>query len=453
MQLLDQHVELTVLRESIRARVSVAPFSILATFLSIFLYIPFMNIQGVNSGSIALWALPIVLLMVSRGVLSSRIRSQLEASAEAQLKKADWRLRLSSIANQVTVGLGVWIVQSPLPDSPVVPLFMTLIVVIWSVGAMANLFSDFPTFIISMPLMIGENAIFWLFQGDMGLSIGLSMLLAASLMVMLVRRGSAIFRDSILMRFEKDQALQSLVTERSKTEAALREAQIANESKTFFMAAASHDIKQPLQALGLLTDTLLMSNPPESTVPILKSQRESISVMTAHFDALMDIGRFEGGHFQLQVSRFRLRQFAARIDREIAPLCAAKGLAWKLDVDDLLVSTDEELLLRLARNLLSNAVRYTNNGTVACSAKAAGNHLVVFEISDTGCGIAPEDQESVFSEFVRVTTNGIRSQGAGLGLSIVKKISQALNLELQMSSTPGEGTRFTFQLADLGEQQ
>src|SRR5690606_13316882 len=104
-------------------------------------------------------------------------------------------------------------------------------------------------------------------------------------------------------------------------------------SKAYFMAAASHGIKQPLQALGLLTDTLLMSNLPASTVPLLQSQRESISQMTAHFDALMDLGRFEGGHFQLNISRFRLGRFALSIDREAGPLCAASGLAWKLDMD------------------------------------------------------------------------------------------------------------------------
>ena len=110
------------------------------------------------------------------------------------------------------------------------------------------------------------------------------------------------------------------------------------------------------------------------------------------------------------------------------------------------------MLLRLIRNLLSNAVRYTQVGTVSFSAKADGN-VVAFAITDTGCGIASEHQESIFHEFVRVTDNGIKSQGAGLGLSIVRKINQALNLDLQMTSTPGEGTRFTFHLPNLSALQ
>jgi hypothetical protein len=138
--------------------------------------------------------------MLARGILSRRIGARLPGLSDAELGKADRLLRLSSIANQVVVGLGIWIMESPSTDSLVVPLFMTLIVVIWSIGVMANLFSDFPTFVISVPLMIGGNAFFWLLQGDLGLPIGLSMILAVSLMVMFVRRGSTIFRDSILMR-------------------------------------------------------------------------------------------------------------------------------------------------------------------------------------------------------------------------------------------------------------
>lgn len=448
MQLFDHDIEPIVLRESVRARVSVAPFSVLATFLSIGLYIPFMAMQDVNYSAIALWAVPIMLLMIIRGVLSHRINGRLDTMTDAGVRKADGRLRLSSIVNQATVGLGVWIVQSPSPDDIVVPLFMTLIVVIWSIGVLANLLSDFRTFIASMPLMMGENAVFWLLHGDLGLSIGLSMIIATVLMVMSVRRGSAVFRDSILMRFEKDAALNRVEAERQNTQNALRQAQAANDAKAYFMTAASHDIKQPLQALALLTDTLLMSNLPASTVPVLQSQRESITRMAAHFDALTDMGRFEGGHFQLSISRFHLGDFASSIDREIAPLCAAKGLAWQLDMDNVLVSTDEALLLRLMRNLLTNAVHFTDSGAVSCRARAA-DEWVEFEIADTGCGIAAEDQEAVFNAFVRLANNGVRSSGAGLGLSIVKKISQALELDLQMSSKPGVGTRFTFRLANL----
>jgi len=191
-----------------------------------------------------------------------------------------------------------------------------------------------------------------------------------------------------------------------------------------------------------LTDTLLMSNPPESTIPIVKSISKSIKEMSQHFDTLMDVGRFQDGSFKVIPSSASLSDLARRIDMEIAPLCSEKGLDWNLDVDDVLIHTDAELLLRLIRNLLINAVRYTSDGEVSFSAKTQGK-VVCFEVSDTGEGLSPEQQELVFSE-VRLRGNEIHTYGHGLGLSIVNKVSEALDLGLQVFSSEEEGTRFTF---------
>jgi signal transduction histidine kinase len=159
----------------------------------------------------------------------------------------------------------------------------------------------------------------------------------------------------------------------------------------------------------------------------------------------MDIGRFELGHFERRLVRVRLGELSARIDAEISPLCAHKTLHWNLDMDDVLVSTDAELLLRLLRNLLTNAVHHTEKGEVCCRAKTQGDS-VEFLISDTGCGIAAEHQEAVFRQFVRLGSNGVSSTGVGLGLSIVEKINQSLDLGLKMSSVPGKGTQFRFRI-------
>jgi signal transduction histidine kinase len=445
MQANDPHLELVVLRESVRARVTIAPTSILIAYLAIFLFIPFFKFQSVSNVVIVWWAAPIMVLMVVRALLSRRIGAQMDAYNDAQVRRADRLLRLSSVVNQAVLGLGIWIVKSPTPDSIVIPLFMTLIVIAWCNGVLANLFSDFHSASLSIPIMMGENAAFWFSNGYTGVNIGLAILLSTIFSVLLAQRSATIFRETILMRFEKDQLLEEVEAERENTQNALREVQAANESKAFFMAAASHDIKQPLHALGLLTETLLMSDPPASAVPILENQRESIAIMSRHFDALMDLGKFEGGRFELNLARIQLRAISARIHAEIAPLCADKGLAWELDIDDAWVSTDEELLLRVLRNLLVNAVRYTDQGRVCYTAKVQGM-FILFTILDTGCGIASEHHQAIFRQFVRLNFNANQSAGAGLGLAIVDKINQALDLGLQLSSTPGQGTQFSFRL-------
>tara|TARA_R110002049_G_scaffold152916_2_gene317079 strand:- start:996 stop:2366 length:1371 start_codon:yes stop_codon:yes gene_type:complete len=439
------HAEMIVLRESIRARITVAPVSIFSTAFAIFLFIPFLLAHGASYDVIALWAIPILTLVSARSYASRRIKPQLDTLSAEALHKTDLALRISSIANQAMVGLGIWIMQPTVEDPFILPLFMTLIVVIWSIGVMSNLFSDFPSFILSITVMIGEVAAFWLVQGGMGISIGISMLLAMSLMVLLVLQGSRIFRDSVLMRFEKDQLLERLEIEQDNTRQALLEAQTANDDKTYFMAAASHDIKQPLYALGILTDTLLMSEPPESIAAVLRNQRDNIHQMSEHFDALMNMKKFPGGRFELNLTTFCLAEFSRRIDSEFSQQCKNRGLDWQLSVDAVTVRTDEDLLLRLLRNLLANAVRYTDHGAVCCSARAVGEQ-VVFKVSDTGRGIAPEHQQTVFEQFVRLDNNDTDNAGRGLGLSIVERINTALGLDLQMTSTVGKGTEFSFQL-------
>lgn len=249
---------------------------------------------------------------------------------------------------------------------------------------------------------------------------------------------------SIVMT-ERVTARRNMAAEREKTEQALRDTRAAIDSKAYFMTAAAHDIKQPLYALRILVDTLMMSHLTEPVRHLVKSLGRSIDEMSRHFDTLMDLGRFQDGSFDVKRSKFGLGELAQRIDLEIAPMCAGKGLVWNIHMDDVLVFTDRDLLLRLLRNLLINAVSYTASGAVNCRARVE-NNIVRFEVSDTGCGIAAEQQSAVFEQFVRLEQAATGVTGHGLGLSIASKISQALDLDLQMVSIPDVGTRFSFRL-------
>jgi signal transduction histidine kinase len=265
-------------------------------------------------------------------------------------------------------------------------------------------------------------------------------------MIFLIKRGSNIFRESVLMRFEKDRLLAEVEEEREKTLIALMEAEEVNESKAFFMAAASHVIKQPLFSLAMLTDTLLMSDISESVREILHKQRSNISWMSQHFDALMDLSKFEGGIFEINYASVALTELGARIDDEFAPLCHEKGLDWQIHMDSVELTTDVDLLLRLIRNILGNAIRYTQAGVIRCQALAVGQQLE-FTISDTGPGIAEPDQALVFKQYVRLENGGQERTGAGLGLAIVEHIDNVLDLQLQMKSVEGEGTSFSFTIS------
>jgi signal transduction histidine kinase len=209
------------------------------------------------------------------------------------------------------------------------------------------------------------------------------------------------------------------------------------------MAAASHDIKQPLYALGMLTDTLMMSEIPDSAMSILQKQRRSIDRMSHLFDDLMDLSRFERGVFEINFQEIGSHELAQVLDDEFEPLCREKGIDWQIAFERTVLSTDPELLMRLLRNLLHNALRYTDAGRICCSATVAGD-VFRFSIEDTGRGIEPRDQHRIFKEFIRLENPNDGNTGAGLGLAIVKHIADALNLELDLNSEPGVGTCFEF---------
>ncbi|MEX0943632.1 MAG: HAMP domain-containing sensor histidine kinase [Pseudomonadales bacterium] len=432
-----------VLLESVRARTSIAPISALGTFAPTILFIPFLLLQGVPLLMVAAWVVPAFFTTLARTLYSQRVIKDLDSRPLDGLVRADRWLRISSVTNQTLIGMGIWLIQSPTSEPLVLPLFVTLIIVTFSLGVMVNLFSDFRTYAISAPMLLGQPIIFWMLQEGFGWAIGTALLAATALSYALVRRGSEIFRESVLMRFETDRLLEQVESQKVIAEDALDEARAANESKAFFMAAASHDIKQPLYALGMLTDTLMMSELPTHANSILQKQRRSIDRMTHLFDDLMDLSRFERGVFELSFREVPSRELAQILDDEFEPLCREKGIDWQLKIEPVMLSTDPDLLMRLLRNLLHNALRYTDQGAIGCHAEVTDG-LLKITISDTGRGIEQHDQERIFKEFIRLENPNDGNTGAGLGLAIVKYIADALDLDLQLNSQPGVGTSFHF---------
>ncbi|HKI75430.1 MAG TPA: HAMP domain-containing sensor histidine kinase [Pseudomonadales bacterium] len=433
--------ERVVLLESLRARTTVAPISLLGFILPPALFVPYFLIEHVSVLRIVMWVAAGFGCMFVRSTYARQMLPTLDSATFSELKSVDNRLLVSSIANQTAVGAGIWIIQSPTAPPLVVPLFVTIILIMFALGVMTNLFSDFRAYAVSSPFLLGQPIIFWLMQPQFGWAIATSLLLSILLSFPLVRRGGQIFRDSVLMRFEKNRLLEEVEHQKELTEAALEDARAANESKAFFMAAASHDIKQPLHAVGMLTDTLLMSELPPPTRSILEKQRISINRMRILFDDLMDISRFEAGAFELTRRTVDIREVVQLLDEEFSNQCADKGIAWHARSIPARVHTDPDLLVRLLANLLHNALRYTSSGSISCIGDEQ-NDKVAITIRDTGRGIAAEDQGKVFEQFFRVSSEEDGNIGAGLGLAIVRHVADALDIEVQLESEPGVGTQF-----------
>jgi signal transduction histidine kinase len=230
----------------------------------------------------------------------------------------------------------------------------------------------------------------------------------------------------------------------------LKAAERAVQVRSRFFAAASHDLRQPLQALRLFMD-LLCTRLQGSEHEIMVTQAElGLSSAEAIVSALFDVARIESGQVTAEPCMVELAPLLAALAEELGPQARQKGLRFRLLAGEARVWTDPLLLERILRNLLSNAVRYTQTGgiTLRCRAKGAAT---VIEVWDTGPGITPEHARLIWDEFYQVGNSARdRREGLGLGLSIAAKLAQLLGHGLDMCSKPGWGTVFRVTLTQPG---
>lgn len=226
------------------------------------------------------------------------------------------------------------------------------------------------------------------------------------------------------------------------------EAELATQAKSRFLAAASHDLRQPTHALGMFVARLAQLPHDEATRKLIHNLEQSVRAMQGLLDGLLDISRLDAGAVKVDIQSLALAALLSRLQQDLQPLAQEKGLRLRVRASTLWVSSDATLLYRVLLNLLTNAVRYTQHGGVllACRLADAGKSVHV-EVWDTGVGIAPEHQTLVFNEFFQVTNvQRDRSKGLGLGLNIVQRSCQLLRHDIQLQSRPGRGTRFRLTL-------
>lgn len=220
------------------------------------------------------------------------------------------------------------------------------------------------------------------------------------------------------------------------------EAEAANASKTRFLAAASHDILQPLNAARLYATSLVERDRTAGSPDLAENIDASLDAVEEILTALLEISRLDGGALKPELTAFRLDELMRQLQREFEPIAQEKGLKLVFMPTSLALRSDRRLLRRLLQNLVSNAIKYTPNGKVLVGCRRRGAQVAV-EVLDTGLGIPQSKQKTVFREFQRLDQGARVARGLGLGLSIVQRIARALDHGLTLDSAPGRGTRFS----------
>ena len=253
------------------------------------------------------------------------------------------------------------------------------------------------------------------------------------------------FFTTLSQRYENLALVEQLTKEKSRAESASRE-------KSRFLATASHDLRQPLQALMLFSDAIQEVAQEKETKHLSAQIGKSVNALVEMFDELLDVSRLEAGIVEASWQNFELQPLLDRLYVDLAPLAQNKGLNFHMPIVDGVVYSDPFLLDRILRNLISNAIRYTDTGEVAISCTPVAEDFR-FAVIDTGIGIAPEALPHLFEEYYQVENkHRDRRKGLGLGLSIVRRVEGVLGCKVEVKSEPGKGSEFSL-LVQRGEEE
>ena len=251
--------------------------------------------------------------------------------------------------------------------------------------------------------------------------------------------------ELIVARQTAEREREAAEVSRRAADAARESADRANQAKSRFLATASHDLRQPLQALSLLSGALRRTVVDPDARQAVAQQEQAVGAMSRLLNTLLDISKLESGAIKPDPTDFAVSSLFEDMRLEFAGIASSKGLALRIAQCEECAHSDRALVEQILKNLLSNAIKYTPAGWVSlrCSHPLAGS--VRIEVHDTGVGIAADQLRLIYDEFyqVGVSTNSARD-GYGLGLSIVQRLVSLLGAGLDVASEPGKGSTFTF---------
>ena len=285
---------------------------------------------------------------------------------------------------------------------------------------------------------ISPPAVWLLFVGDrLHFLLAVMLLLFIPVAIVLGNKKHLMFLEAQRLRFHNE----FLVTELSRQHELLEN---ASKAKSRFLAAASHDLRQPLAALMIFLEQLEFEKQlSPSGKDVLDHAQQATSSLCGLLDGLLDISRLDGHAVKVRIKSFAIQNIFDELEKEFRPLAEQKGIRLKFSPSSAVIESDIILAVQILRNLVSNALRYTPAGSVLVGCRHRQGKLLI-EVHDTGIGI-PEDQRAkIFDEFYQVNNpERDRQQGLGLGLSIVDRAARLLGHPVTLTSTPGKGSTFT----------
>jgi two-component system, sensor histidine kinase len=283
-------------------------------------------------------------------------------------------------------------------------------------------------------------------ESDINAMAGAMWLIVLVYMLSTGHRQARLVVNSIKLRYENEQLIRELKQTNIAEAEARYKAEQASLAKSRFFAAANHDLRQPLHALGLFATTLRNSIMEAGKRQLVEQIQHSIESLESLFDDLLDISRLDAGQVKPRMEHFKASIVFDRIRTTYMPAASEKGLRLNVHPTEIMLFSDPALLFRILSNLVSNAIRYTEAGGILVGVRRHGDKISV-QVWDTGIGIPADQQDKVFEEFYQLhNPERDRRKGLGLGLSTVKRVANLLECPLTLRSRPGKGTMFAVEV-------
>ncbi len=382
-----------------------------------------------SQATFIIWGVLYVALAIWRGVIFALYSQEDDYTRGNNLPV--WRRRMQRLS---VCHAGLWgvFVLDTLPHLPLFHQFMvTWIIVVY--GAVASV--ALPAGAISLRwylgITLGSTAGAWLMSESRdGWMVSFSLLLIGLMYIYIGRRH---FRD-----------VRKRLHNASKLESANQFLEASNISKTRLIVEASHDLRQPVHALGMMLDRIDVDASRKTLVRRLHEVQTCVDTVSDMLIDLLDLSRLESGEFVVDLQPVNIGKLLRDLDLAYGPVAKRKNLIWIVSRSSAWVLTDPTMLKRVLNNLISNAIKYTPEGSVGVSCRYDQGKVQI-RVTDTGTGIPPDQLDSIFGEYVRLD-DARREPGYGIGLAVVKRMLDLLGHQLSVTSTLGKGSRFALEL-------
>jgi len=401
-----------------------------------------------NNSVLIIWGLAIVALAVWRSLISRRLRNTLAEADPRKLIQNEADLVFTGLAIPLLVGASVWLFGMQ-HDTEIV-LIVMLLCVLCAIGSSLKTVAQRRIQALMVTLNLGQAALFFIICGDAScLAVATLVLVFIALLLVCGGRTEDLIVGVVSSKIEIKNQSKLFLLSHSEKEEALKEAVNANQTKNRFLAAASHDLSQPLHAMSLFINNLKQNfEGDDRQYALVHGIENTANILKQQFDGMLDISRYDAGGVTVNSQPFDLYELCEILVQAERISAEENKVEVSVTGDRVRINSDPVLLGRLIGNLIANAVKFTRQGTVKIDLEQLQDQ-VILRVTDSGCGFSESESDKIFNDFVQLNTSAhSRNKGVGLGLSIVRRISTLLGVDLKVNSIPGLGSEFILFIPD-----